>query len=353
MLDLVVAEGAGGEAEADDPQGDNEALAADCLAEIMEPFVPQGSGGSISMAAPIAASNLDPNAKEFLHSSKIRAKLLGDPTYLQPLISPQSSEHVADLLEAGDEEVRGIVLPGVTPNARLFMKTEEGAKEFVALVSRPELQLGDLENILNVVLGEPQQFDDQYWVTSLEALITAVAQRGSHDLRTRLVHYLQDENVMNRVGGGQVLAHCLTTMPYEETKALIRHALDTINDKLKSEFGSRCLSICFRNAQADEVQDFNKVCSLLWIPGSNYLMQDVLEHGNGDIHHAVVHELMKDVASLFSHKYGHGVMHACFLKTGESRGKLQERRRPQPPIHAHTYMSSNLLMSAHTSMAYM
>ncbi|KAI4975511.1 hypothetical protein ZWY2020_049118 [Hordeum vulgare] len=317
MLDLAVAEGAGGEAEADDPQGDNEALAADRLAKITEPFVPQGSGGSISTAAPIAASNLDPNAKEFLHSSKIRAKLLGDPTYLQPLISLQSSEHVADLLEAGDEEVRGIVLAGVTPNARLFMKTEEGAKEFV---TGGELQLGDLENILNVVLGEPQQFDDQYWVTSLEALITAVAQRGSPDLRTRL--------------------------------ALIRHALDTINDKLKSEFGSRCLSICFRNAQADEVQDFNK-CSLLWIPGSNYLMQDVLEHGNGDIHHAVVHELMKDVASLFSHKYGHGVMHACFLKTGESRGKLQERRRPQPPIHAHTYMSSNLLMSAHTSMAYM
>ncbi|KAE8772995.1 hypothetical protein D1007_54901 [Hordeum vulgare] len=254
-------------------------------------------------------------------------------------MSPRSSEHVVDLLEAGDEEVRGIVLAGVTPNARLFMKTEEGAKEFVALVSRPELQLGDLENILNVVLGEPQQFDDQYRVTSLEALITAVAQRGSPDLRTQLVHYLQDENVMNHVGGGQVLAHCLTTMPYEETKALIRHALDTINDKMKSEFGSRCLSICFRNAQADEVQDFNKV--------------DVLEHDNGDIQHVVVHELMKDVASLFSHKYGHGVLHACFLKTGESWGKLQERRRPQPPIHAHTYMSSNLLMSAHTSMAYM
>ncbi|KAI5017809.1 hypothetical protein ZWY2020_042697 [Hordeum vulgare] len=221
-------------------------------------------------------------------------------------MSPRSSEHVVDLLEAGDEEVRGIVLAGVTPNARLFMKTEEGAKEFVALVSRPELQLGDLENILNVVLGEPQQFDDQYRVTSLEALITAVAQRGSPDLRTQL--------------------------------ALIRHALDTINDKMKSEFGSRCLSICFRNAQADEVQDFNK---------------DVLEHDNGDIQHVVVHELMKDVASLFSHKYGHGVLHACFLKTGESWGKLQERRRPQPPIHAHTYMSSNLLMSAHTSMAYM
>ncbi|KAI4978351.1 hypothetical protein ZWY2020_014905 [Hordeum vulgare] len=347
MLDLAVAEGAGEEAEADDPQGDSEALAADRLAEITEPFVPQGSGGSVSTAAPIATSNLDPNAKEFLHSSKIRAKLLGDPTYLQPLMSPRSSEHVADLLEAGDEEVRGIVLAGVTPNARLFMKTEEGGKEFVVLVSRPELQLSDLENILNVVLGEPQQFDDQYWVTSLEALITAVAQRGSPDLRTWLVHYLQDENVMNRAGGGQVLAHFLTTMPYEDTKALIRHALDTINDKLKSEFGSRCLSICFRNAQADEVQDFNK------IPDSNYLMQDVLEHGNGDIQHAVVHELMKYVAGLFSHKYGHGVLHACFLKTGESRGKLQERRRPQPPIHAHTYMSSNLLMSAHTSMAYM
>lgn len=42
-------------------------------------------------------------------------------------------------------------------------------------------------------------------------------------------------------------------------QALIRHALETINDKLKLEFGSRCLSICFRNAQADEVQDFNKV----------------------------------------------------------------------------------------------
>ncbi|KAI4992248.1 hypothetical protein ZWY2020_051639 [Hordeum vulgare] len=352
MLDLAIAEGAGGEAEADDPQGDNEALAADRLAEITEPFVPQGSGRSVSTAAPITASNLDPNAKEFLHSSKIRAKLLGDPTYLQTLMSPQSSEQVADLLEAGDEEVRGIVLAGVMPNARLFMKTEEGAKEFVALVSRPELQLGNLGNILNVVLGEPQQFDDQYWVTSLEALITAVAQRGFPDLRTRLVHFLQDENMMNRARGGQVLAHCLTTMPYEEIKALIRHALDTINDKLKSEFGSRCLSICFRNAQADEVQDFNK-CSLLWISGNNYLMQDILEHGNGDIHHAVVHELMKDVASLFSHKYGHDVMHACFLKTGESRGKLQERRRPQPPIHAHTYMSSNLLMSAHTSMAYM
>ncbi|KAE8782800.1 hypothetical protein D1007_43799 [Hordeum vulgare] len=275
MLDLAVAEGAGEEAEADDPQGDSEALAADRLAEITEPFVPQGSAADV----------------------------------------PRSSEHVADLLEAGDEEVRGIVLAGVTPNARLFTKTEEGAKEFVALVSRPELQLSDLENILNVVLGEPQQFDDQYWVTSLEALITAVAQRGSPDLRTRLVHYLQDENVMNRAGGGQVLAHFLTTMPYEDTKALIRHALDTINDKLKSEFGSRCLSICFRNTQADEVQDFNKV-----IPDSNYLMQDVLEHGNGDIQHAIVHELMKDVASLFSHKYGHGVLHACFLKTGESRG---------------------------------
>ncbi|KAI5000236.1 hypothetical protein ZWY2020_004825 [Hordeum vulgare] len=295
-----------------------------------------GGGGSVSTAAPIAASNLDPNAKESLHSSKIRAKLLGDPTYLQPLMSPRSSEHVVDLLEAGDDEVRGIVLALVTPNARLFMKTEEGAKEFVALVSWPELQLGDLENIHNVVLGEPR-------VTSLEALITAVAQRGSPDLRTGLVHYLQDENVVNRAGGGQVLAHCLTTMPYEETKALIRHALETINDKLKLEFGSRCLSICFRNAQADEVQDFNK----------QLLDAGRLEHGNGDIQHAVVHELMKDIASLFSHKYGHGVLHACFLKTGETRGKLQERRRPQPPIHAHTYMSSNLLMSAHTSMAYM
>lgn len=42
-------------------------------------------------------------------------------------------------------------------------------------------------------------------------------------------------------------------------QALIRHALDTINDKLESELGSRCLSVCFRNAQADELQDFNMV----------------------------------------------------------------------------------------------
>ena len=46
----------------------------------------------------------------------------------------------------------------------------------------------------------------------------AVAQRGSPYLHMRLLCYLQDEVVTNCARGGQVLAHCLATMPYEEAK---------------------------------------------------------------------------------------------------------------------------------------
>ena len=78
-------------------------------------------------------------------------------------MSSRLSTHVANLLGVGDEEVRGIVLAGVTPNARLFMETLEGDKVIVPQLGLPELQHGDLENILNAALWGSQQFHNVNW----------------------------------------------------------------------------------------------------------------------------------------------------------------------------------------------
>lgn len=57
---------------------------------------------------------LNPNAPEFIPMVKIRAKLLSDPTYLRPMMPQRSSKHVACLLDEGDEQVRRVMLVGVT-----------------------------------------------------------------------------------------------------------------------------------------------------------------------------------------------------------------------------------------------
>ncbi|KAI4993019.1 hypothetical protein ZWY2020_007332 [Hordeum vulgare] len=117
------------------------------------------------------------------------------------------------------------------------------------------------------------------------------------------------EQVMSLLGvRGQLLEQGDEKMRHKGARlALIRHALDTINDKLDSEFGS-----------------------------SNYLMQDVLEHGDIGVQYAVVDQLKTEVANLCCHQYGHYVVQSCFLKTGDCRGELLRRlvRRFKNAIHS-------------------
>ncbi|XP_044372893.1 pumilio homolog 2 [Triticum aestivum] len=235
---------------------------------------------------------------------------------------------VVQLLEQVDEEIRRRVLGWFVHRAHEIMGNRQGHAEFATLLRICRWRHEELRSIVEAAITPNLVSRSNDGVTSLKMLIAEVARHW--DLSERLVGSFVNERVMDEPGGNELIAHCFTTMPYEATKALIRHALDTINDKLESEFGSRCLAVCFRNARADELKDFEKVVcedAIAMAMGqySNYFMQGVLEHGDIGVQYAVVDQLMTEVASLCCHRYGHYVLQSCILKTGDYRGELLRR----------------------------
>ncbi|KAF7041386.1 hypothetical protein CFC21_051191 [Triticum aestivum] len=258
---------------------------------------------------------------------KIRLESLRSPMTLEQLLM-SCSAFVVQLLEQGDKEIRHRVLGWFVHRAHEIMGNRQGHAVFATLLRICRWRYEELRSIVEAAVTPSLVSRSNDGVTSLKMLIAEVARHW--DLSERLVGSFVNERVMDEAGGDELIAHCFTTMPYEVTKALIRHALDTINDKLESEYGSRCLAVCFRNARADELKDFEKVIcegAIDMAKGqySNYFMQGVLEHGDIGVQYAVVDQLMTEVASLSCHHYGHYVLQSCILKTGDYRGELLRR----------------------------
>ncbi|XP_040243356.1 uncharacterized protein [Aegilops tauschii subsp. strangulata] len=238
------------------------------------------------------------------------------------------SAFVVQLLEQGEEEMRHRVLGWFVHRAHEIMGNRQGHAVFATLLRICRWRYEELRSIVEAAVTPNLVSRSNDGVTSLKMLIAEVARHW--DLSERLVGSFVNERVMDEAGGNELIADCFATMPYEVTRALIRHALDTINDKLESELGSRCLAVCFRNARADHLKDFEKaVCegAIAMAMGqySNYFMQGVLEHGDIGVQYAVVDQLMTEVASLCCHRYGHYVVQSCILKSGDYRGELLRR----------------------------
>ncbi|KAI4993014.1 hypothetical protein ZWY2020_007327 [Hordeum vulgare] len=268
----------------------------------------------------------EPPIRQDSRLEEIRSESLRSPMTLEQVMS--CSAFVVQLLEQGDEKMRHKVLDWFVHRAHEIMGNRQGHAVFATLLRICRWRHEELCSIVEAAFTPNLGLRSDDWVTSVRMLIAEVARYP--DLSERLVGSFVRERVMDEAGGDELIAHCFATMPYEVTRALIRHALDTINDKLDSEFGSRCVSVCFRKAQADDLQNFNNVVcegaiEIAMGQYSNYLMQDVLEHGDIGVQYAVVDQLKTEVANLCCHQYGHYVVQSCFLKTGDCRGELLRR----------------------------
>ncbi|XP_044372895.1 uncharacterized protein [Triticum aestivum] len=230
----------------------------------------------------------------------IRSELLSSPRTLDQLVMSLDAEHSAILLhqlEVGDEQMREMVLDGFKQCAHWIMGNRPGHAVFGALLHSIQVIVDDdrryeeLQIIVEAAVTPELVWRSEDGVASLMLLITAVA--WSPGLSTALVNYFVRDRVMDNVGGDELITRCFTTMDYEVTRALVRHAMDTIDDKLDSSFGVPCLGTCF----------------------SNRLVQRLIDRGENRIEFTrrLLSRLMEHLARLSNNWYGRFVLRRCFM----------------------------------------
>ncbi|XBI69958.1 hypothetical protein VPH35_064565 [Triticum aestivum] len=264
---------------------------------------------------------------------QIRSELFGSPMTLDQLVMSLDEERSAILLhqlEVGDEEMRGMVLDRFKQCAHWIMENRQGHAVFEALLRSIQVIVDDdrrreeLEIIVEAaVTPELVGRSSTHGVTSLKLLITAVA--WNPGLSTALVNYFLRDRVMDNVGGNELITRCFLSMDYEATRALVRDAIDTIDDKLDSPLGRlACLRTCFRYAEGEELPLFEdalveRAVTMAMGPNSNRLVQSLLDRDRdpdmdrNEFRRRLLSRLMQHVVSLSNHWYGRFVLRRCFM----------------------------------------
>ncbi|KAM3315235.1 hypothetical protein ACQJBY_033776 [Aegilops geniculata] len=260
---------------------------------------------------------------------QIRSELLSSPMTLDRLVMSLDEEHSAILvhqLNAGDEEMREMVLDRFKQCAHWIMGNRQGHAVFEALLRSIQVIVDEdrrreeLEIIVEAAVTPELVGRSKHGVTSLRLLITAVA--WNPGLSTALVNYFLRDRVMDNVGGNELITHCFLSLDYEATRALVRDAMDTIDDKLDSPLGRlACLRTCFRYAGGEELPLFQdalveRAVRMAMGPNSNRLVQQLLNRDDMDrieFRRRLLSRLMQHVVSLSNHWYGRFVLRRCFM----------------------------------------
>uniref|UniRef100_A0A8R7RA60 Uncharacterized protein n=1 Tax=Triticum urartu TaxID=4572 RepID=A0A8R7RA60_TRIUA len=226
-------------------------------------------------------------------------------------------------LEVGDEQMREMVLDGFKQCAHWIMGNRPGHAVFEALLRSIHIIVDDDRRYEELhIIVEAAATPELVWrsedgVASLMLLITAVA--WSPGLCTALVNYFVRDRVMDNVGGDELITRCFTTMGYEVTRALVRHAMYTIDDKLDSSFGVPCLGTCFRYATGDELPLFEdalveRAVTMAMGRNSHRLVQRLIDRGGNriDFRRRLLSRLMQHLVRLSNNWFGRFVLQRCF-----------------------------------------
>ncbi|XBH57679.1 hypothetical protein VPH35_079246 [Triticum aestivum] len=256
----------------------------------------------------------------------ILSELLRSPRTLDQMVLSLDAEHSAILLhqlEVGDEQMRDMVLDGFKQCAHWIMGNRPGHAVFQALLRSIQVIVDDdrryeeLQIIVEAAATPELAWRSDDGVASLMLLITAVA--WSPGLSTALVNYFVRDRVMDNVGGDELITRCFTTMGDEVTRALVRHAMDTIDDKLDSSFGVPCLGTCFWYAAGDELPLFQdalveRAVTMAMGRNSNRLVQRLIDRGENriDFRRRLLSRLMQHLVRLSNNWYGRFVLQRCF-----------------------------------------
>lgn len=122
----------------------------------------------------------------------------------------------------------------------------------------------------------------------------------------------------------------LAVMTQEDLRALIRHAIGTLDENWPSKFGSMSLAVCFRHAfMVGELDSFETAVSaraVVMARGRFRLIDSHYEHGTDMNRYIILDQIKTDLVGLSRHQHGHYVVQSLFLKTtGESQGELLRR----------------------------
>ncbi|XP_044367546.1 uncharacterized protein [Triticum aestivum] len=256
----------------------------------------------------------------------IRSNLLRHPMALEQLVMSSDREYSAILvhrLYMLDEEMHRMVLDGFKQCGDAIMGSRQGHAVFEALLRSIPVMVGnnrryeELEIIVDAAVTPELIPRSKDGVTSLMLLITAVA--WNPVLCTRLVNCFVRDCVMDNFGGNELITRCFTRMDYDVTKALVTHAMDTIDDKLNSLFGVACLGTCFRYARGEELHLFQDTLVERAVPmamgrDSNRLLQRLLDRDMDRIEfrRRLLSRLMQHLVRLSGDWYGRFVLRHCF-----------------------------------------
>ncbi|KAI4993013.1 hypothetical protein ZWY2020_007326 [Hordeum vulgare] len=248
-------------------------------------------------------------------------------TALKQLVMSGDREYLAILvhqLNAGDDEMRRMVLHGFKLYAHVIMGNRQGHAVFEALLLSVQAVVGNRQyeelKIIVEAAVKPKLVSrrSNNGLNSLKLLITAVASHPG--LSTRLVNCILRDQVMDGLVGDEVTARCFIEMDYEVTKSLIRHAMVTIDRKLDSRSGSACLATCFRYATGDELPVFQDtiVQHAVAIARGQYsstcLVPHLLELGSTEFRRRLLSRLMEHVVDLSGDTYGRFALRSCFMR---------------------------------------
>ncbi|XBH57676.1 hypothetical protein VPH35_079243 [Triticum aestivum] len=284
----------------------------------------------------------------------IRSNLLRHPMALEQLVMSSDREYSAILvhrLNIGDEQMREMVLERFKQCGDAIMGSRQGHAVFQALLrSIQAIIVNDrqYDEVIFRTMVQPNPWSRPYdfqpfhmWISAefvspssvrmMQGDFSDVAHHGGGvepgPVHQALVNCFVRDRVMDDFGGGELIAHCFTRMDYDVTKALVTHAMDTIEDKLNSPYGH----LIIRYARGEELHLFQDTLverALLdrcfYLPNlhdrlattcSNRLVQSLLDPDMDRIEfrRQLLSRLMQHVViSLSNNWYGRFVLRHCF-----------------------------------------
>ncbi|CAM0871770.1 unnamed protein product [Alopecurus aequalis] len=261
--------------------------------------------------------------------------LSGSPMELQLVTLPDSAAHVVHLLLQNHaegvenyERILQSVLSGVTRRVHDFIDNKEGHEVFVALLLACTGRHAEVDAIVKAAVAPSPNGrnsllrsakPDYYWESCVMQLMTAASPYP--DLRAKVVDRLMCEGLLVHDRADQLLDHCFATTQHEDTVIVVQCALDKFDDMIHKSSGCKCLVECYDRGTGHQIRAFNDILirrttEIATGQFSNYFMQHVLEHGDGETRRLLAERLMAGVAKLSLDPIGSYVVEACYQKAG-------------------------------------
>ncbi|KAJ1298404.1 hypothetical protein BS78_01G450300 [Paspalum vaginatum] len=260
-----------------------------------------------------------------------RTLLLGGRRHLAVLMPPELAARVVDLLARGDQEVLHWAVDAATTDVYMLMRSETGPLMFAALLRAcVRLSRNDLLHRIAMEVasrggrGSGLLMDVANDPPGEQSLLELIRAINPHpDLCQMLITRLLGDGMMEHWKGPNLLRRFFSVLPPDYDSTFIQFANSNFVRLLSSEPGVGCLMACYMGARhrSPDLKLLEKTIvmntSAIAQLGeySNRLLRCVLERGRGRGRYGIANGVLKDLATLSTHQFGHLVVMACIQLT--------------------------------------